>query len=509
MTPEEISQGHFVLQTADICFCRNEAEQFSDEQSTIDDSQDTDAVLLHRYCPSNVEKLEPTDTDTQLDTGLRMDTESDCGETVKVETDQREIKQDQGSIDGRCQEVHHVGSMEDNKVQSDHGKRNDVKINGEMQSEVGEEIIEVYPFQRKRKSSRLVLEEEAKDEEVEFKSPEPKKRKGKKQSQGNNCKARSATKSRVLTQTTPVLQVTHMDLENYTTPQMDEGLQKLTMVKVNKAPQKRRQSHDVATKEEKLQALSACRRVTRSLLNDQSSDRQEVESKPEGMLETEENDLQTNRTPKKDAEINCDEDTESEGLWSLQNIETKVTSCRTRKLDDGAEMKSLKQRNICTRRTKTVPKLNPWGDAGQEKAFIDGNGDRNNNSLKTHCYETGYENSSNFKGNNMKNPEENKPVAMQKGDNMVDQSNGQSYAGPRGCNLSNKSGDKGRGNNQNNASSPDKTEYVSSSQSSSLEDIQSLDIVLSSSSDISSTSGILPKIAPTLRSLKKVRLNLK
>lgn len=483
-----------------------------------DDSQDTDAVLLHRDDPSTVEKLELTDTDSQLDAGLIMDTKSDCGETVKVETDQREMKQDQGGVDGGCQEVHHVGSMEgDNKVQSYDGKRNDVKI----KSEIGEEIIEVCPFQRKRKlNSRLVLKEEAKDEEMEFKSPEPKKRKGKKQSQGNNYKSRSATESRVLTQTTPVVQATHMDLDNYTTPQMDESLQKLTMVKVNKAPQKRRQSHHLATKEEKLQALSAGRRVTRSLLAAQSSGRQEVESNPEGMLETNESDIQTSGTPKKDAEKNCDEDTEGEGLCSLQNFETKATSCRTRKLDNSAETRSLKQRNISTRRIKSVPKLNPWGDAGKEKAFVDGNRDRNNNTLKTHCYETGYENSSNFKGNNMKNPKESQPIAMQKGDNMVDQSNsrkedndtnGQSYKGPGGCNLNNQSGNKGRGDNQNNAGSADKTEYVSSSQSSSLslEDIQSLDIVLSGSSNISSTSGILLKTASTLRRLKRVRLNLK
>ena len=53
---------------------------------------------------------------------------------------------------------------------------------------------------------------------------------------------------------------------NYTTPQMDEVLQQITLEAASKAPQKKRESAPNATDLEKLRALTAGRRVTRSLI---------------------------------------------------------------------------------------------------------------------------------------------------------------------------------------------------------------------------------------------------
>ncbi|XP_052795342.1 uncharacterized protein LOC128228214 isoform X2 [Mya arenaria] len=99
--------------------------------------------------------------------------------------------------------------------------------------------------------------------DVAFKSPNPKKSCSKSTRKQKSTPRFSAAES--MPQKTPDI-ARHGTENDYTTPQMDELLQKLTMEEVNKAPQKRRMSKDAAD-DDKLKAVTSGKRVTRSLLN--------------------------------------------------------------------------------------------------------------------------------------------------------------------------------------------------------------------------------------------------
>ena len=109
-----------------------------------------------------------------------------------------------------------------------------------------------------------------------FKSPLPetakpsKGRRGRKRTKVDKKSAEMTTpvgsSSKLKELVTPTISQNMITGDNYTTPQMDEVLQQLTLEAASKAPQKKRQSGTNANELEKLKALTSGRRVTRSLL---------------------------------------------------------------------------------------------------------------------------------------------------------------------------------------------------------------------------------------------------
>ena len=109
-----------------------------------------------------------------------------------------------------------------------------------------------------------------------FKSPLPdtvkpsKARKGRKKTKVDKRSAEMTTpvgsSSKLKELVTPTITQNMITGDNYTTPQMDEVLQQLTLEAASKAPQKKRQSFTNSTDFEKLRALTSGRRVTRSLI---------------------------------------------------------------------------------------------------------------------------------------------------------------------------------------------------------------------------------------------------
>ena len=109
-----------------------------------------------------------------------------------------------------------------------------------------------------------------------FKSPlpetdkPPKGRRGRKRTKVDKKSAEMTTpvgsSSKLKVLVTPTISQNMTRGDNYTTPQMDEVLQQLTLEAASKAPQKKRQSGTNANELEKLKALTSGRRVTRSLI---------------------------------------------------------------------------------------------------------------------------------------------------------------------------------------------------------------------------------------------------
>ena len=109
-----------------------------------------------------------------------------------------------------------------------------------------------------------------------FKSPLPdtvklsKGRKGRKRTKVDKKSAEMTTpvgsSSKLKELVTPTINQNMITGDNYTTPQMDEVLQQMTLEAASKAPQKKRQSVTNSTDIEKLRALTSGRRVTRSLI---------------------------------------------------------------------------------------------------------------------------------------------------------------------------------------------------------------------------------------------------
>jgi len=126
----------------------------------------------------------------------------------------------------------------------------------------------VSAYKKKRKSQQSTVktnENNSQDDSglFDFKSPKKFTAKSHKKNKTTPNVHVLSSKASGMAQKTP--DITNPSSTDYTTPQMDELLQKITMEEANKAPHKKKMDRDINT-QEKLQAVSAGRRVTRSLM---------------------------------------------------------------------------------------------------------------------------------------------------------------------------------------------------------------------------------------------------
>ena len=155
--------------------------------------------------------------------------------------------------------------------------------------------------------------------------------------------------------------------ENYTTPQMDEVLQKLAINEANKAPQKRRRSQEMASVDEIVKATVSGRRVTRSLMTPQSNKKRQRAMK-DSMKMKQNDDAVNEETGEEEMETDCNNN----------SVVTNFNSINTGKMCTGEPIANKKGRNKNPKKGKAVmvedtdedgnmehPQLNPFGDASQ------------------------------------------------------------------------------------------------------------------------------------------------
>lgn len=165
---------------------------------------------------------------------------------------------------------------------------------------------------------------------------------------------------------TPQVASSSEEARVYTTPQMDEVLQKLTIHQVNKAPQKRRHSYESVDQLEKVKAVISGRRVTRSLLALRSSEN-DNDSADEFKDSSRQKSVEKNKKDKK-----CKN--KKAGKLSLTNRYRDITPVNDDKIDGNEQLDKTKNlnvnaMNIIAQRDdlegENFVQMNPSGDAGQ------------------------------------------------------------------------------------------------------------------------------------------------
>lgn len=251
---------------------------------------------------------------------------------------------------------------------------------------------------RKRSSKESSVCKVSEDTDIEFKSPQPKMRqtrtRGKRVTETTG-KTQTGSEKPVKTDpvSTPLVPVnTAAEASSYTTPQMDEAIQLLTRTEANKAPQKRRQNQEVTTTEEKLKALTAGRRVTRSLLAARSAD---VLYSHEGL------DKNSGRNSNLGDTSNTSVETDNNNnIMSDQRV--SKPAARKQVDNKSSEMKQKTDKTSM----KSPPQPNPYGDASQNEGNLKTENEVESVDSELEC-------NSDFKGDSERKVEGNKPVVVE------------------------------------------------------------------------------------------------
>lgn len=216
--------------------------------SSVD--SDDDAVLIRRAdidVNSNMEKTDEFSGGENMKTGIALEVTNSLTEDYENEYKQ-EIK---GNSRRKCS----ARDLTKGSQRSLSGKKKNEPVADSLTS-----IVDAGATKHFQSDSMDV-----------FKSPTPSNGKRKRGQYSAPAKLKTPNLvSGVKTTVTPQVTGASMEQDNYTTPQMDDILQKLTINEVKKAPQKRRHSSDSVDQVERTRLASSGRWVTRSLMAQRS-----------------------------------------------------------------------------------------------------------------------------------------------------------------------------------------------------------------------------------------------
>lgn len=237
----------------------------------------------------------------------------------------------------------------------------------------------------KDKATDRLCDSNNSSEDTLFKSPGPK---GSATNKRSGRKIRpNAPLSNLPAVLTPLVINSNEETEKYTTPQMDEVLQKLTIHEVNKAPQKRRHSYESVDTIEKMKAIVSGRRVTRSLLalqselNDTVGEKLEDSCISEGNIATDGTKKQALDKHKKNAKLSL-RNKKNLGIIDKNNNTNQVLDEKQTRIQDSFEEKKTKSKDMNSEViyndtksfmsrgnkldiTEKTIQMNPSGDASQ------------------------------------------------------------------------------------------------------------------------------------------------